>query len=53
MRKPQNGLPYLIADRNLDVLARQFRLSAIVHGAVFITAAAALAWFYARGGSSI
>ena len=51
MRKPENGLPYLISDRDPDVLARQFRLSVIVHGAVFIAAAAALAWLYARGGS--
>jgi hypothetical protein len=50
VRKPENGQRYLISDRNLDTLARQFWFWAIVHGAIFIAAAAALTWLYAQGG---
>ena len=50
MRKPRDGQPYLISDRDLGALARQFWWWAIVHGAIFTAAAGALAWVYARGG---
>jgi hypothetical protein len=53
MRKPKSGELYLISDRDPDVLARQFRLLAIVHGAVFIATAAALTWFYAHRDSGV
>jgi hypothetical protein len=53
MRKPKSGKPYLITDHDPDVLARQFGLSAIVHGAVFIATAVALAGFYVHSGSGI
>jgi len=49
MRKPANGQPYLISDHDLGALARQFWWWAIVHGAIFIAAAGALAWFFAEG----
>ena len=52
MRKPLDGRPYLISDRSLDELATTLWIWAIVHGAVFVTAAAAIAlvWLRAHGG---
>jgi hypothetical protein len=46
MRKPSDGRPYLISDRDLDALARTRWIWTIVHGAIFISAAGALAWIY-------
>jgi hypothetical protein len=48
MRKPNDGRPYLISDRDPAALARRFRFWAIAHGAVFIAAIAALTQLHVR-----
>jgi hypothetical protein len=53
MRKPRDKRLYLISNRTPTELSRQFWLWAIVHGTIFIAAAAALAWFYGTGDSIV